>query len=240
MTSVFEEREEEAIRAIAARYQSRGYNVVVRPGPELLPEPLKGTRPDLLAGNSTENVVIEVKSKASLPRPTEPKRIAQSVATLPGWRFELVVVNPELQSSVPARGETLSLEQIHERLDEAKTLVSSSHFIAAFVIAWSAAEAVLRQIASKNGLDTAGYSPAALYKELYSAGIITRRAYETLAEAVEARNSLVHGFKVSEVPLKAKLQSLIGTVDRLLRELHSARAAIPSESGRRGRRTSAE
>ncbi len=66
MTSIFQEREEAAIQAVAARYKSLGYDVVVRPGPVLLPEPLKQFRPDLLAKNAKEKVVVEVRSKATL------------------------------------------------------------------------------------------------------------------------------------------------------------------------------
>ena len=239
MTSIFEEKEEEAVRAIASRYESRGYRVAVRPGPDLLPEQLRCMQPDLLASNSKENVVVEVRSKASIARTGEPKRIAQAVASLPGWRFELVITNPELLNSVPVRGETLSEREIDARLAEAKALRSSGHLSAAFLMAWSAAEASLRRIAFKNGLDTAGYSPAALYKELYSLGVISRKAYEAFAAVVPARNTLVHGFRISETALKDKIASLIATVDRLLRELNSSRAVIPPESGRKGRRTSA-
>jgi hypothetical protein len=238
MTSIFEVREEDAIRAVAARYESRGYTVVVRPAPELLPPPLKAIRPDLLASNSSENVIIEVRSKATIARSVEPKRIAQKMAGLPGWRFELVITNPELLNSVPVSGETLSQREIGSRMAEAKELLSTGNLSAAFLIAWSAAEALLRRIALKNGLDTSGYSPAALYKELYSIGIIPRRAYEAFAEAIETRNSLVHGFKVSETSISTRLHSLIGTVDKLLGELHSPRVAIQRESGRTGRRTS--
>jgi hypothetical protein len=237
MTSIFEVREEEAIRAVAARYENRGYTVVVRPAPELLPPPLKAIQPDLLASNSTENVIIEVRSKATLAPTSEPKRIAQTVATMPGWRFELVITNPELLNSVPVSGETLSQREIGSRMAEAKELRTTGNLSAAFLIAWSAAEALLRRIALKNGLDTSGYSPAALYRELYSIGLIPRRAYEVFADAIEARNSLVHGFKVSETSLSARLHSLIGTVDKLLGDLHSSRTAIPPVSTRRGRRT---
>lgn len=237
MISIFEEKEEEAIRAIAARYTSRGYDVVIRPAPDLLPRPLRRFQPDLLARNSTENVVVEVRSKATLAHPA-PKRMAQTVAGLPGWRFELVITNPELQTSVPAHGETLSRKQIVERQGEAKTLASKGYLSAAFLIAWSAAEAVLRRIASKSGLDSAGYSPSALYKELYSIGAISRKAYEVFVEAVQTRNSLVHGFQVSD-PARTTLDRLIATADGLLRELNSPRATTPRESGRRGRRTSA-
>jgi hypothetical protein len=239
MTSIFQEREEAAIQAVAARYKSLGYDVVVRPGPVLLPEPLKQFRPDLLAKNAKEKVVVEVRSKATLSEAIPAKRVAQTIESMPGWRFELVVVNPELQTSVPARGEALSLKQITARTEEARTLASKGHLSAAFLVSWSAAEAVLRRIAAKYGLDTSGYSPAALYKELYSIGAISRRAYETFAEAVQARNSLVHGFKVSAASLRTRLGSLIATVERLLPELNGRRATIPRESGRKGRRTTA-
>ena len=237
MTSIFEEREEEAVRAVAARYKGRGYDVVIRPDTRSLPRALKKFQPDLLARNDAENVVVEIKSKATLSHATGLKQMAQSVESMPGWRFELVVVNPELQTSVPTRGQTLPRAQIIQRLEEAKALGSKGHVSAAFLMAWSAAEAVLRRIASKEGIDSSGYSPPALFKELYSIGAISRKAYETFVEAVRIRNSLVHGFKVSETTAPI-LDRLLGTVDRLLQELNSTRAATPPESGRRGRRTS--
>jgi uncharacterized protein YutE (UPF0331/DUF86 family) len=110
---------------------------------------------------------------------------------------------------------------------------------AAFLIAWSAAEALLRRVAFKNGLDTAGYSPAALYKELYSIGVISRKAYEVFAAAVQARNTLVHGFRISETALRNTIETLLTTAERLLRELNSS-VAIRPESGPTNRRTSAE
>src|SRR5580704_17778416 len=102
-------------------------------------------------------------------------------------------------------------------------LRSSGHLPAAFLIAWSAAEALLRRTAFRNGLDTAGYGPAALYKELYSIGVIPRKAYEVFAAAIQARNTLVHGFKSPKTELRDKIDSLMDTVDRLLRELNSGR-----------------
>jgi hypothetical protein len=236
MTNIFEEKEEEGLRAVAARYRSRGYDVFVRPDPELLPEAMREIRPDLLARNATESVLVEVKSQPSLRTSGHLRRIAESIEKMPGWRFELVVVNPKIDTSVPVDGNALSRQQISGRIDEAKELAASGHLQAAFVTAWIAAEAVLRRLASEFGLDAAGYSPGSLYRVLYSSGVIPKKTYEILDRVMETRNSVVHGFRVPSASMKSEFTLLCGAVAQLLAEGRSKPASTQPGSARRGRR----
>jgi len=53
---------QERVAAIAHRYRQRGYQVMERPDAEQLPDFLQGFKPDLLAENGAESVVVEVQS----------------------------------------------------------------------------------------------------------------------------------------------------------------------------------
>ena len=235
--NIYEEKEEEGIRAVAAHYRSRGYEVFVQPDPELLPEAIRDIRPNLLARSASETVLVEVKSRASLRRSNRLRPIAQFVEKMPGWRFELVIVNPKTETSVPLDGKALSRDQISERLDEAKELAASGHLQAAFVMAWIAAEAALRRLAPEFGLDASGYSPGSLFKVLYSEGVISEKTYEILAKVMETRNSVVHGFKVPSASMKSEFTSLCQAVAQLLAEGRSKPASTRRGLDRRGRRT---
>jgi REase_AHJR-like len=62
MNSSDREAYRQKLQEIAGEYEARGYEVVVEPGPEKLPEFLAGFHPDLVARGPNESVVIEVKN----------------------------------------------------------------------------------------------------------------------------------------------------------------------------------
>src|SRR4051794_33909561 len=82
------------VREVAREYRKRGYEVLVGPSLDQLPTFLAPFRIDLLARNGEENVVIEVRTRASLTDTPELDAIAQILQDRPSWRFELVVRNP--------------------------------------------------------------------------------------------------------------------------------------------------
>jgi hypothetical protein len=67
------------------------------------------------------------------------------------------------------------------------------------VLAWSAAEGVLRRLARRERLDVEGQSPAFLIKTLFSQGLLTREQYDSLNDAMRHRNMVVHGFSINEI-----------------------------------------
>ena len=61
MNNLGHEAYRQQLQEIAAEYESRGYDVLVEPSPEELPEFLTGFHPDLVARGPNESVVVEVK-----------------------------------------------------------------------------------------------------------------------------------------------------------------------------------
>jgi hypothetical protein len=190
----FELTEEQAVRAVAARYQKQGYKAFIEPSANMLPKPLRRFRPDVLARRSGENVFVEVKSRFTLGQESQLADVVKTIETMPGWHFELIVANPEVELSMPLDEPMLPKKQILKRLDEAEALNRNGHKEAAILLAWSAGEAALRHAARACGLKPDGQSAMSLAKTLYSLGGISKRAFESLSAALDCRNNLAHGF----------------------------------------------
>ena len=86
---------EQRIREVERQYQSKGYAVTVKPRHDQLPDFLSPYQPAVLACGDEESVIVEVKSGAALKKADSLKELAQTIQAHSGWRFELVVVNPE-------------------------------------------------------------------------------------------------------------------------------------------------
>ena len=90
-----ERRELRRLRDLAKELAEDGYGVEIEPSPQKLPAELRAYRPDLVAFGPDGNLVIEVKSSATL-RGSEGRLtgLAKVVAGMSGWRYDLVVTNP--------------------------------------------------------------------------------------------------------------------------------------------------
>lgn len=79
---------------VADDYKRIGYDVLMHPAGDDLPDFLSGFRLDMIAYGSEENVVVEVKTRQMLAGVGYLPTMADKINTTPGWRLDLVVVNP--------------------------------------------------------------------------------------------------------------------------------------------------
>jgi uncharacterized protein YutE (UPF0331/DUF86 family) len=63
------------------------------------------------------------------------------------------------------------------------------------LLAWSATEALLRAIADKESVPAIPHSPNQLLKSLFTYGILDKQQFETLQAGLQARNTVIHGYK---------------------------------------------
>lgn len=80
---------------VAQKYRLLGYEVEENPDSALLPEFMRGVRPDILARSKLDNVVVEVKEGSALKGSNDIVGIARRISEHPEWRFELVVLPAE-------------------------------------------------------------------------------------------------------------------------------------------------
>lgn len=193
--------QEAAARAVQ-RLREQGWDVLVEPGPEALPEALAGFRPDLLARRGDEHVLVEIRSRRQ-PPDLDMVTLAERVAALPGWRLDLVYV--------PDNPAVAGHEQLRRWVQSAQDLAQSSPE-AALLLGWSATEGLLHQLAEPLGVDTD--QAGRLLATLASLGELEHDEHDELRRAWEARNALAHG-RVGP-PVTARLvQELVQRASRL-------------------------
>jgi len=81
---------------LAREYDRAGYQVLLYPQDEALPDVLKGCAIALIAKGEDETIVADVRSRPNLTLngSADLRRLVEKVESIPGWQFNLVVTNP--------------------------------------------------------------------------------------------------------------------------------------------------
>lgn len=215
MNSLDREAYRQKLQEIAAEYEARGYDVLVEPGPEKLPAFLAGFRPDLIARGPNESVVIEVKVGTETAVSERFRDLAETIQRQPGWRFSLVVIDPRSDEVIPPTQQLLDRKDIVDRLGRANEMLKMGATDAAFLLLWVSVEALLRHLATREGLPLERVPSLSLMKELFSLGILSRSEHDVAQRAFDVRNALVHGFHAT------RLDETAGELARLAEQLLS-------------------
>src|SRR5262245_28175424 len=217
MNNFSHEAYRQKLQEIAAEYEARGYEVLVEPRPEQLPEFLAGFRPDLVARGPNESVVVEVKVGTETAASERFRELAEIVQRQPGWRFSLVVIDPRSDEVTPPTQQLLEQKEIADRLGRAHELLKAGATDASFLLLWVAVEALLRHIATREGLPLERVPSSSLMKELFSLGILSRSELDVAQRTFAVRNALVHGFETTKLDESAR--ELAQLAQQLLSEL---------------------
>lgn len=205
------DREHQRLLEIAREYRRQGYEVTLTPTPDQLPDFLAPFRLDMVAYHPKEKVIVEVRSQESLTEPPELDAIAQAVQNRGDWRFELVVTNPKEQNRLQTKeAGLLGQTDIDYRLQEVRYLATQEYGEAAFLLAWSVLEAVLRRLAQSQHIDLAQDTSPYLLKSLFAYGLLNQEQYQMLQKGLQTRTLLVHGYKTKQIfaPLLHELLSI--------------------------------
>ncbi|MBE9119406.1 hypothetical protein IQ269_00935 [Tychonema sp. LEGE 07199] len=217
--------ERERLLQLAEEYRERGYEVSFHPNLEDLPDFLKTYRPDMIVRLGEESVVIAVKSRSSLNSSSTQylRNLAQAVAENPGWRFELVMTNPEDAVYFPKAEGSLQEDEIESGLQVARQLVAQQHLESALLYSWSLVEATLRIVAKNEELSLPRLEPLYLVKKLATEGLISQSEYQLLMNMLSLRNAIAHGFKTTQLTQNSVCE-LIEIAEELLESLHTGEA----------------
>lgn len=196
----------------AEEYRSKGYEVQFEAPLDFLPS----FRADLVARKGDDVRVIEVRSRSSLAADPRIAELTRLVDSKPGWSFELVLVSEPEKLESPEGARSFEAENILKRIKEAEKALQSGLPEAAFLLAWSASEAVIRGLLAARGVtSTSITSPGYVLDQGVFHGVISRDDYDAMARMRKYRNAIVHGFGVNDFSddLATKL---IGTVRSIM------------------------
>ena len=213
-------RESERMRVeeIVQIYREKGYDVLIEPQGDQLPDFLQAFRPDLIVHKGDEHIVVEVRTRGQVSDFPQVNELAKAVKNEADWRFQLVLLGPENSLSV-AGASPFTIEEIRLKIKEVAFLVENGHLEAAFLMGWSLVEATLRVLAVKEGIESETATPDYLLKQMTFEGLIARETYHDLKHAQKTRDVIAHGFKSSQLTVET-VQELIDLIDgELLQEL---------------------
>jgi hypothetical protein len=215
METRIEELQKQRIQEIGREYQTKGYDITVYPKQTQLPDFLAEFQPHIIARRDDETVIIEVKSRASLAKSPYLRELARAIEDHSGWRFELVIANPKADMPAVENTHSLGMEDIENKIETAKTLLEAHPPEAALMLAWSATEATLRLLASREDISLRRTDSPYLLKQLATYAVISRDEYHFLVKAMKLRNAVAHGFKAENFE-SAFVQKLLDIITYLL------------------------
>lgn len=203
-------------RKTAEEYRSKGYEVSVEPLLDFLP----GFRADLIVRKGDEVKVIEVKSRSSLAAEPRIGELARIIDSKPGWDFELLLVGEPEKLDSPEGVHSFEGERILDRIEDAEKSLEVGIPEAAFLLAWSALEAAMRDMLGTQGISNTSITrPSNFLDQALFHGVISRGEYENLTSMRKYRNAIVHGFSARDFS-HGLVNDLIETVRRIATTAH--------------------
>ena len=195
----------------AEEYRNKGYEVSRETQLDFLP----GYRTDLVVRRGDEAKVIEVKSRASLVGNRQIMELARVIHSKPGWSFELLMVGEPEKLDSPEGAQSFEDENILRRIEEAEKALTAGLSEAAFLLAWSACEAAIRELITVQGVpNTDITTPGYVIDQAIFHGVISSEEYHNLVDMQKYRNAIVHGFSANDFG-EDLVNELIDTVRRL-------------------------
>ena len=182
-------------RKTSQEYRSKGYEVSLDPVLDFFP----GFRADLLVQKGDEVKVIEVKSRSSLAADPRISQLARFIDSKPGWSFELLLVGEPEKLDSPEGARSFEGENILRRIKKAQESLEAGLPEAAFLLAWSACEAALRELLAEQGVSNRNITtPGYVLDQAVFHGVISRDDYNHLTSMRKYRNAIVHGFELGD------------------------------------------
>lgn len=105
------ESERQRVQKVGQVYRDKGYDVLIEPQGNQLPDFLQTFRPDLIAHKGDEHIVVEVRTRGQVSDFPQVNELAKLVRNEADWRFQLVLLGPENSLSV-AGASPFTVEEI--------------------------------------------------------------------------------------------------------------------------------
>ena len=201
-------------RETVQKYRAKGYEVSTEAPLDFF----AGFVADVVARRGEETRVIEVKSRSTLAADPRIGELADILDSRDGWTFELVLAGePETRDS-PDGARTFDRVQIEERLQKAQTALNADIREGAFLLAWSACEAVMRDLVAVEGVSKEEITSASyVLSQARHLGILSSEQYRQLEDLQKYRNAIVHGFGHEQLDIDT-VMSLVDTTRALMEE----------------------
>ncbi|MBT9369191.1 hypothetical protein [Rhizobium sp. CSW-27] len=195
-----------ALSVMSGRWEKLGYQLVIAPDPNDLPDFLRPLKPQAIAINRLPRLAIFVMRTQNQNSDIRLGQMRTVFEAHPEWQMEVVYDTQE----------TIELERVAP--GELKSAINSLEALAsvepraAVLLGWSVIEAATRRL--EPDLADRGLPPASLVELLISSGHLEQQDGEPMRRLARMRNALAHG-QLDTVPVPSDIDYLLATARRL-------------------------
>jgi REase_AHJR-like len=211
--------DKERLAKIAAEYSKKGYDVIIEPQEQDLPDFLQSYQPALIARQNNHNIVIEIASRYSPQFQNYLPALTKEIEQHNDWQLDLVMTKSEELSASFHSSESLSFPEIKRRLQIAKGMITQP-LESVLIYVWSLGEATLRLLAQQENTVLKSNSTNSLVNQLVVEGVISRTEYQCLIDSLPLRDAAAHGFQIHNLNWES-IEHLIVNIEQLLTYLPS-------------------
>ena len=209
MPHVNEHQERAAQKKVVRKYRTLGYDVLENPGPDVMPEFMRGMEPDIVARSSSDNVVIEVKTHASLKGSNDLVGIAERVAGHADWRLELVVPDDIRDVEEPSDVDYGKL------LEMVRVAAANQLFDMAFVYLATVIMQMGRHLAKRSNIPSWNKADKGVFLDLGFKGVLPDALLEQCLAVLERRAELVLGARKMGPSTDQEVQTVLQLAEEL-------------------------
>ena len=193
-------------------YRIRGYHVQENVPLDFFPD----YRADLLATKNDDNKVVLLRTRTQLAADGKLFELSELIKEKPGWSFNFILLPEPGKLPSPEGARAFEQGSINDRLHEVQKSLDANMPETAFLLAWSVAEAVLRDILAADGIVVDGITTTEfiLSQAVYE-GVMSHDSQYSLKRFQKYRNAIVHGFTIPDFnkDLVAELLDLIRRIE---------------------------
>ncbi len=205
------ELERVVLESVIPQLEADGYRVIVQPQAKILPEFMRGYRPDAVALRADKKIAIEVKSRAPL-KADKLSSFEALFAAHPDWEFRILYA-PPLRSDTEAYTTVPSASTLEQMLDSISKAEKQFGPVPVLLTAWSVFEAAARAL--KPSEFERPQPSARLVEIMASEGYLTPKEADQARALGQIRNRAAHG-DLSVPITDDELEEFVGVVRGLV------------------------
>ncbi len=207
---IHSEAERQILEIISPSLEADGYKVVHEYSRGLLPENVKGYRPDAVAIGKSDFIAIEIKARRIPSVEKNLLKLKEDFEANPNWKFRLIYADDFFKrEELPKVPEYL----IKKQIDSAQRLAAEGEHLAGLIYCWASLEAIVRNKLPE--IFMRPQTPGRIVTILAERGEITPAEAESLRSFANKRNAFVHGSFTSELN-GDDICSFVGILNRLM------------------------
>jgi hypothetical protein len=219
----YEKRESEKAKEIVEEYSKKGFNVILNPSFDQLPEELKNLnfRPDIIAMSNDINLIIEIKTANSIKNDERLLSIVDKIREIENWEFEFIYTNPKKNMTAINLNNNFTYEEAENSIQRVKNFIAienNSEFAdAGLMLGWNAIIRILKINFQRNEKDNIQITDKALIRDSVMLGILNKEEQQYLEELLIKRNVIAHA-GTDTITTIADIKALTIFAEKLLKQ----------------------